>query len=129
MSRIINFLRNILYKIRGSAGELPQSGGFAAESRKGPNRGIITQEPLLALKDGFLVMVVDHRFSDVPGWVEWDAERGVLSIAQINGDVDEARVDLKEEYRQKLAMERKLLLVSNDNGESVVHFVPFLART
>lgn len=131
MDGIINFLRKILYTLGmlGRSKQLAESASFHVESQTEPKRGIIVREPLLAIKDGFLVVVVDHRFANVPSWVEWDGERGVLSIAQMNGDLDEARLRLKDEHKKTLAAEHKLLLVSNKDGESIVHFVPFLART
>lgn len=127
---IINFLRKILYilGIPGNSARPAESARLQVEIQTEPKRGIIVREPLLAIKDGFLVVVVDHRFANVPSWVEWDAERGVLSIAQMNGDLDEARLRLKDEHKKTLAKEHKLLLVSNKDGESIVHFVPFLAR-
>ena len=68
----------------------------------------------------------------MPSWVEWDSERKVITITQMNGDLDEAAIDLKEEYFESLKMAQKLLLVSNENAsndnERIMHTVSFLSR-
>lgn len=98
------------------------------EDQTEPKRGKIDQEPVLGNKDGYLVMVVQHTFANIPSWVEWDKERKIVTITQMNGDMDEAALDLKEEHIDKLKDVQKLLLVSNDNEEKIMHYVQFLAR-
>jgi len=110
-------------------------GGIAGDLERTehePRRGRISTEPLIAMNDGYLVVVVNHVFEDMPSWVEWDAERHVLTIMQMGGQMDEAHVDIKPEEYESLKRMRKLLLVSNDNkdnkSEKIVHYVAFLAR-
>ena len=134
MSKIIEFLRNFLQTLGVSRpNEAEQSAPSPVETQTDPKVGKIDHEPLLAMEDDNLVMVVDHYFENVPSWVEWDKERKTITITQMNGDLDEAPVDLKEEYIDRLKLAQKLLLVSNvnasnDNDERIMHTVSFLSR-
>ena len=128
MKSIIDFLTNILHKIGLWSPDEPVDSPSVQEPEPEPHRGKITTEPLLAMEDGYLVLVVDHTFADVPSWVEWDPDRQMASIAQMDGGVDELRMAIKREYLETLLAARKLLLVSNDNEEKIMHYVPFLAR-
>lgn len=127
MESLINFLRNLMYKL-GLGRDAPEPGEKAPPPQPEPRLGKIEKEPLLAMKDEHLVLIVDHTFEDVPSWVEWDPERRVISITHMNGQVDEASAEIKAEFAETLKQARKLLLVSNDNDEKIVHFVTFIAR-
>ena len=128
MAGFIDFLRNLLQKLGiGSSGKARET-AVSENYDEALKVGIISQEPLLAFKDGYLVIIVDHTFDDVPSWVEWDQERQTISITQMDGHTDEAKVNIKAEHVQTLEQARKLLLVSNDNEEKIVHYVPFLTR-
>ncbi len=131
MSKIIRILTDFLHKIGLSFGaETKQSAQPSpVEPQTDPKRGVIEKEPLLAFENGKLVMVVEHHFDNVPSWVEWDKERQIVTITQMNGDLDEAKLEIKEEYIERLEMARNLLLVGNDNNERIMHSVPILART
>lgn len=126
----INFLKNLLHKlIGGNSGPMPTS--VRANIHSEPRRGVIEAEPMVALKDGKLVVVLDYMFEDIPSWVEWDNERQVLSITQMGGQMDEVKVKIRKDYYETLEKSRKVLLVSNDNKENdekIVHYVSFLAR-
>ena len=137
MQKIIQILTNCLQNLGVlRASEAQQSASDAenvqVETQTDPKVGKIDHEPLLALEEGKLVMVVDHYFENMPSWVEWDSERKVITITQMNGDLDEAAIDLKEEYFESLKMAQKLLLVSNENAsndnERIMHTVSFLSR-
>ena len=123
---MISFLSNLIHKLTVRTSPYPPR--LISQMEPDPPRRKIVQEPFFALKDGFLVVVVDHSFDDVPSWVEWDAARKVLSIAQMNGQIDEAHAEIAPNHYETLQNSRKLLLVSNDNKEKIVHFLPFLAR-
>ncbi len=129
MSGIINFLRNLIYKRKGGtpSDEQPPSPEVRSQTME-PQRSKIAGEAVFGLKDGYLVVSVDHSFADIPNWVEWDAERKVVNITQVGGDMDEVYADIKDEYVDALVDMKKVLLVSNDNAKKIVHFVPFLAR-
>ena len=130
MGRFIDFLINIWHNIRGCfSPKKTDHSPVIYPSQTEPRRGFITKEPALGYEDGFLVMVLDHSFESIPSWVEWDAERKVFSIMQMAGEVDEVKAQIAPEHLQMLKMARKLLLVSNDNDNRIVHFVPYLART
>lgn len=129
MGFIFNFFKTLFKNKRASETVEPSSSAPPAfEESSVPHQGIIAEEPVLAFEDGFLVMIVNHRFPNIPSWVEWDSERQVIAITQMNGDMDEAKISLKEEYYEQLAKENKILLVSNDNDQATVHFVSFIAR-
>jgi len=135
MPKIIKILIDFLHKIGLSFGANSEQSAQPSpvEPQTDPKRGIIPTEPLLALEGGKLVMVVEHHFENVPSWVEWDKERQIVTITQMNGDLDEAKLDIKDEYTEHMEVARNLLLVSldvsNDNEERIMHSVPILART
>ncbi len=138
MANIISFLTNLLHKI-GLGPRLTQEefDALPKVEKPGiePRKGKIDQEPLLAYEEGHLVMVIDHVFDGVPSWVEWDAQRQVVSVVHVAGDIDEAEVKVKSEHVEILKQAQKLLLVSNvnepgnDNKEKIMHYVSFLSRT
>lgn len=131
MSKLIKILTNILHKLRlcdECASGVREVAPDAVEAQTEPKRCVIEKEPLLALKDGHLVLVVEHSFSNVPSWVEWDGESRVMTIAQMNGDLDEAKIEIKKEFLEQLKAAKKVLLVSNDNEERIMQCIPFFAR-
>ncbi|MFK7839592.1 MAG: hypothetical protein AB8B83_04620 [Bdellovibrionales bacterium] len=133
MSKIIEILRNCLQNLGVlRPKDAPQADLEPVETQTEPKIGKIGHEPLLALENGNLIMVVDHYFENIPSWVEWDSERKVITITHMNGDHDEAAIDLKEEYYESLKMAQKLLLVSNENAsndnERIMQTVSFLSR-
>ena len=129
MTGIMNFLRNLLYKFGiGSPPEEPRNEAPASHYQPEPRFGKIDGEAIFATKDGYLVVVLDHQFSDVPSWMEWDAERKIVSITHLGGDMDEVHADIKDEYVYALIDAKRVLLASNQNDKKVVHFVPFLTR-
>ena len=93
-----------------------------------PQKGKINKEPLLAMEGGRLVMVLDHMFSDIPGWVEWNPDTQMVSITQVGGRVDEVRTAISRQHVEALLAARKLLLVSNKEDGKIMHFVPFLVK-
>ena len=93
-----------------------------------PKFNKIDVEPVLALKNDHLVMVMEYEFKNMPSWVEWDNDRQVVTIAHMNGDVDEAPLELDEEHITMLGEQKKVLLVSNDNTKKIMHAVKFIAR-
>ena len=130
MGRFSNFLINIWHNFKGwFSTDNADYSPVIYPSQTEPRRGVITKEPALGYEDGFLVMVLDHSFESIPSWVEWDAERKIFSIMQMAGEVDEVKVQIAPEHLKTLEVARKLLLVSNDNDNRIVHFVPYLART
>lgn len=98
------------------------------EEQPEPKRNKISKEPIMGIKDGYLVMVVQYTFDNIPSWVEWDNERKTVTITEMNGDINEADIDLKSEHVDRLNNVHKLLLVSNNNEEQIIHYVQFLAR-
>ncbi len=130
MPDVIGLLRKFVYNLRRlfSSAEPEVFYTGPLETQPDPRLGVIAAEPLVAFKDGFLVVAVEHVFGNVPSWVEWDAERCVLSFTQMNGDMDEASVFLAPAHLELLQVAQKLLLVSLEGENSVVHFLPFLAR-
>jgi hypothetical protein len=88
----------------------------------------IAREPLLAEKDGYIVIVVDETLEDIPNWVEWDSERRVISINHMGGGVAEAIVDIKPQHLENIKKFRKILLVTNNGDEKLMHSVSFLAK-
>ena len=125
----MNFLRNLLYKIGiGSPPEEPRKEAPAYVSQPKARFGKIDGEAIFAMKDGYLVVILDHQFDDVPSWIEWDAERKIVSITHLGGDMDEVSADIKEEHVDALIDAKRVLLASNQNDKKIVHFVPFLAR-
>lgn len=129
MTGIMNFLRNLLYKFGiGSHDQEPQAEVVVRESGPETRIGKIDTEAVFAIKDGYLVVILDHHFGDVPSWMEWDAERKIASITQLGGDMDEVSADIKDEYVYALIDAKRVLLASNSNDKKVVHFIPFIAR-
>jgi len=133
MSKIIKLLTNFLQNLGVlKAEEVEQSAPSPVETQTDPKVGKIDHEPLLAMEGDKLLMVVDHYFENVPSWVEWDKERKIVTITQMNGDLDEAPMNLKEDYVEKLKLAQKLHLISkenmNDNDERIMHSVSFLSR-
>ena len=130
MTGLMNFLRNLLYKL--GIGSPPEEESAVMPSqvpeRTQPRMGKIDREVVFAMKDGYMVLMVDHQFDGVPSWIEWDAERKTVSFTQMGGDMDEMNADIKVEYIDALIDTKKVLLVSNDNAKKIVHFVPFIAR-
>ena len=128
---MLNFIKNIFIKL-GFIKFDPEPEETAREvvyeEFTQPKLNKIEKEPVLAQKDGHLVMVVDAQFNNVPSWVEWDGERSVVTITHMNGDIDEAPLEVKDEYITSLNENRKILLVSNDNEEKIMHYVQFLSR-
>ncbi|GJL86029.1 MAG: hypothetical protein DHS20C02_18040 [Micavibrio sp.] len=126
----MEFLTNLLHKIRGRS----DADFLLLDRPLEPQKGKIRKEPLLAKSDGQLVMVVDHMFDDIPGWVEWNPDTQMVSITQMGGRVDEVRTAISRQYVETLLTARKLLLVSNVSNVSnkedgkIMHFVPFLVK-
>jgi len=123
----MELLTNLLHKIR-----MPISAEaeivLLLDRVSEPQRGRIKKEPLLAMEDGNLVMVVDHVFDDIPSWAQWNPDTQLLSITQMGGKIDEVKTVIKREYLETLLSARKLLLVSNnDKDGKIMHYVPFLA--
>lgn len=127
INKIFNHLMHIL-GLRSKKEPEPVIEKVYVEEQTEPKRNKIDQEPILGFKDSYLVMVVQHRFENIPSWVEWDSDRKTVTITQMNGDIDEAKLDLKTEHLERLKNVQKLLLVSNDNEEKIMHYVQFLAR-
>lgn len=88
----------------------------------------VDAEAIFAIKDGYLVVILDHQFNDVPSWMEWDAERKIASITHLGGNTDEVEADIKDEHVYALIDAKRVLLASNSNDKKIVHFVPFIAR-
>lgn len=129
MTGIMNFLRNLLYKFGiGSKPETVREEVVQVQSGPEPRVGRIASEAIFAIKDGYLVVILDHHFKDVPSWMEWDAERKIASITQLGGDMDEVEADIKDEYVYALIDAKRVLLASNSNDKKIVHFIPFIAR-
>lgn len=129
MTGIMNFLRKLLYKFGiGSESETPREEGVKVKPEPESRVGKIDTEAVFAIKDGYLVVILDHHFGDVPSWMEWDAERKVASITQLGGDMDEVDADIKDEYVYALIDAKRVLLASNSNDKKIVHFIPFIAR-
>lgn len=126
-NNIFNYLMHIL-GLRTKKEPEPVVEKVYVEEQTEPKRNKIDLEPILGFKDNYLVMVVQHRFENIPSWVEWDSDRKTVTITQMNGDIDEAKLDLKTEQLERLKNVQKLLLVSNDNEEKIMHYVQFLAR-
>lgn len=129
MLGLIEFLRNLLYKFIGKPASVvevpPEEVRYHTQE---PQTTKIDGEAVFGIKDGHLVVIVDHQFSDMPSWVEWDAGRKMVNITQISGDMGEVPADIKDVHFEALMDMKKVLLVSNDNAQKIVHFVPFLAR-
>ncbi|MCK6418130.1 MAG: hypothetical protein L6Q57_04225 [Alphaproteobacteria bacterium] len=101
------------------------------EETTGPFFRVLKREPLLAEKDGYLVLVVDEVLEDMPNWVEWDPDRNIISITHMGGGILEARLYIPPAYLDNLRRKRKLLLVSNkaeQGDEKIMHYTPFLAK-
>lgn len=130
MTLIHKFLNHLMHILGHRPKKQPESivEKVYVEDQTEPKRNKINLEPILGFKDDYLVMVVQHRFDNVPSWVEWDSDRKTVTITQMNGDIDEAKLELKTEHLNKLKNVQKLLLVSNDNEEKIMHYVQFLAR-
>lgn len=129
MTVIMNFLRKLLYKIGiGLPMEEPQKEAPMGEQQPDFRVGKIDTEAIFAIKDGYLVVILDHLFEDVPSWMEWDAERRVVSITHLGGNMDEVEADIKDEHVYALIDAKRVLLASNSNDKKIVHFVPFIAR-
>lgn len=129
MSVFTDFLTNIRHKLLRWLGlDVSEQTPVVFVPSAEPGLGVILREPLVGLKDGHLIVVVDHIFADVPSWVEWDQDRKTMSIMQMGGRVEEVRIDINPEHYEVLQLARKLLLVSNDNKERIVHYVQFIAR-
>ncbi len=92
-----------------------------------PRVTVIKSEPLLAIERGYLVLALDYAFEGLPSWVKWTPSDQIMTISQMNGDVAEVRIVIKQEYIDKLLATKKLLLVSNHGDEKISHYVPFLA--
>lgn len=93
-----------------------------------PTYNKIETEPVLAIQNDHLVMVLEHEFKNMPSWVEWDNGRQTVTIAHMNGDIDEAPLALKEEHIALLGEKQKILLVSNDNTTKIMQALKFIAR-
>lgn len=130
MRSIINFLRNLFYKSEGEAffEEQVANPETVRQQTKEPQHTRIESEAVFGMKDGYLVVMIDHKFQDIPSWVEWDASTKMVNIAHQSGDTDEVHADIKPEHIDALVDMKKVLLVSNDNDKKIVHYLPFLAR-
>jgi hypothetical protein len=128
----MSFLKNFIHKLRDILfGQEPVAPVPVSRPQPDARRGRIEKEPMLALKDGKLVVVVDYMFEDVPSWIEWDQEREILSITQMGGQMDEMKVAIRKDHYDVLEQTRKVLLVSNDNkgnDEKIVHYLSLLTR-
>lgn len=127
ISKFLNFLMHILGLGSKKEPVIVEKKVYV-EDQTEPKRNKIWQEPVLGFKDGYLVMVVQYKFDNIPSWVEWDGDRKIVTITQMNGDIDEADLELKAEHLERLQDVQKMLLVSNDNDEKIMHYVQFLAR-
>ncbi len=94
-----------------------------------PLRLKIDRQAVFAWQEGHLVVIIDHQFNNIPSWAEWDASREVLSVTHMNGAMVEAPASLQAAHIGIVMAARKLLLVSNDQGEKIMHFLPFLGRS
>ncbi len=130
MTNLIEILRKLLYKL--GIGSPPYDGPVSMPAqvpeRTQPRSGKIDREVVFAVKDGYMVLMVDHQFDGVPSWIEWDNSRKTVSFTQMGGDMDEMNADIKDEFIDALMDTKKVLLVSNDNAKKIVHFVPFIPR-
>lgn len=126
---MLKFLKKILGLNKEKVQEqtLPEP-AFTHEEFTQPKFHRFDQEPVLALKDEKLVMIIEHQFQSVPSWVEWDQDRNTITIAHVNGDTDEAPLELKQEYISQLGEQHKILLISNDNDQKIMHTVRFVMR-
>ena len=137
--------KNLIGAVKANAGKVSVEGHGGVQIQRdipaeepsytdedAPRHNQIKREPLLAIEQGELVMAVDHTFQNVPSWVEWDPDRNILSVAEMNGTVNEARVALKAEHLGEMMARRKILMISNELGkgpqDKIMHYVPFLSR-
>jgi hypothetical protein len=102
--------------------------GYGFVPERAVERHIISREPVVAIHKDKLVLIVEAQLNAVPSWVEWDRDTRTIIIAQMNGDTYEGRAELTESFQNKMKDMNKVLVISNDNPERLMHHLPFIAR-
>jgi hypothetical protein len=129
MGSIIKLLTNFLYFL-GLKKEVRLPSAPADLSRSGyePRLTKIEKHAVFGYKEGYLVVIVDHQFENVPSWIEWDANRETVNITHMNEDMLEAPASIQRDHIDTITGAIKVLLVSNNKNEKIMHFLPFVGR-
>lgn len=83
--------------------------------------GRLSADVVLLIQNGHVVLVVDHEFTDIPSFIEWDRSRKSLGVAQMGGAVAEVKANLPAEMNGPLNESRTILLMTRFNGAKVAH--------
>lgn len=76
-----------------------------------------------------VVLAVDHEFTDVPEWVEWDVPRGIFGIVQMGGATAEIKSVIPAEKVGMLKDKQNILLTTKYEGKKIVQSVHLVVRT
>lgn len=90
--------------------------------------GRVSAELAVVRRGGKVVMAVDYDFGDVPTWVELDVELRQFAVAQNGGAVAHMTSKMSVKDAHEIADIKRMMIISNVNGEKNAHMVPFVVR-
>ncbi|MCB1558007.1 MAG: hypothetical protein KDJ50_03675 [Alphaproteobacteria bacterium] len=101
---------------------------FAPEKPLVGTNGPIVADMLVMKRDDRIVLAVDHEFTDIPEWVEWDVSRNTIGICQMGGAVAELKSVIPPEKIDMFRNAKNLALAIRFDGKDVVHGVYLVVR-
>lgn len=91
---------------------------------------------LLLKEEDMIVLSVDFFFSDIPSWLEWDADTNKLGIVQMGGAIAELNLEMPPAHVIDFESAKRVLLVTRKgqkrlesaNDQKLVHAVNLIVR-
>lgn len=134
-NKILTFCR---YLLKGRKNEVLPSEAVPKSLLKEDEgfHGPLGADALLLQEDDRIVLSVDFFFSDIPSWLEWDAETKKLGIVQMGGAIAELKLDIPEAHTIDFENAKRVLLVTRKgqkrlesaNDQKLVHAVNLIVR-
>ncbi len=126
---IKDFLNSLLLILGVKKDEAPYSSGVTPEEDVREPASNRVNAPALFLKSGIdLALVIDHRFHDVPCWVEWSMSDQTLCVVMMGGDVDLLKAKVARTEKDFFKAKNRVLLVSNDHKGKIMHHISLIVR-
>lgn len=91
---------------------------------------------LLLKEEDMIVLSVDFFFTDMPSWLEWDADTNKLGIVQMGGAIAELNLEVPAAHVVDFETAKRVLLVTRKgqkrlesaNDQKLVHAVNLIIR-
>ncbi len=127
LEKILIFIRHIL----GIGVKQPIVPSKVAPDTERPLQGTngpLDADLLVMREDDRVIVVVDHDFTDMPEWVEWDVSRNIFAIAQMGGAVAEMKNVIPPDKAMLFHDSRNVFLATRFEGRHVVHSIYMVVR-